>query len=95
MKRILLLTLILNLCACVTIAQQTVTMTSGGNANLEQELRRIARERILAFDLGGRNLWSPYVADGYIIATPSGPNKTKEQVMQGIPSVPCRIQGCV
>ncbi len=48
-----------------------------------RELSRIARERILAFDKGDTALWSRYVADGYVIATPSGVVETKQQVMQG------------
>ena len=50
---------------------------------LERELRTLARERILAFDKGDTTLWSPYVDDAYLIATPSGGIRTKQQVMQG------------
>lgn len=48
---------------------------------LEQELRRVARERILAFDQGDKSLWSQYVADGYVIATPSGKLVSKKQTL--------------
>lgn len=84
MKRILLIAFIL----CVTLslceAQTNATnASSNSDTNLEQELRKVARERILAFDKGDKSLWSPYVDDAYIIATPSGGIRTKGQIMQG------------
>lgn len=48
---------------------------------LEQTLTKAARERILQFDRGDKSLWSPYVADGYLIATPSGPVRSKKQIV--------------
>ena len=56
---------------------------SPGSETLEQELTRIARERILEFDKGDKAVWSSYVADGYIIATPSGPVRTLADVTGG------------
>ena len=83
-KRSLFLALLFCATPPVSIGQtRTADYSSVSDANLEQELRRIARERILAFDKGDKALWSPYVADGYLIATPSGVIRTKQQVMQG------------
>ncbi|WHZ17945.1 MAG: hypothetical protein OJF55_000094 [Rhodanobacteraceae bacterium] len=65
---------------CAALASQPATTTDG---NLESTLKRIARERILQFDRGDRHLWSPYVASGYLIATPSGAIQTRAQVMDG------------
>ena len=48
-----------------------------------RELMQLARERIEAFDLGDTAIWSPYVANEYIIATPTGKVITKEDVMNG------------
>ncbi len=66
-----------------TAQTQRLTSSSTEETSLARELTRIARERILLFDKGDTALWSPYVADGYVIATPSGALQTKQQVMQG------------
>lgn len=50
------------------------------SSTLEETLKSVARERILQFDRGDKSLWSSYVADGYFIATPSGPVRSKKQV---------------
>jgi hypothetical protein len=55
---------------------------------LEETLKSIARERILQFDRGDKTRWSSYVADGYFIATPSGPVRSKEQVTDGFAPPP-------
>jgi hypothetical protein len=62
---------------------QTAAPTAQSDADVEKELTRIARERILLFDKGDPKLWSPYVAAGYFIATPTGSLQSKEQVMRG------------
>ncbi|MBS0556531.1 MAG: DUF3471 domain-containing protein [Proteobacteria bacterium] len=49
--------------------------------SLEITLKGIARERILQFDRGDRLKWSGYVSDGYLIATPYGAVRTKNQEM--------------
>ncbi len=68
----------------ICIAQTTPVKPSlDSGINLEQELKKVARERILLFDKGDKELWSSYVADSYIIATPSGNIRTKQQTMQG------------
>jgi len=55
----------------------------GTTAELQKTLCALARERILQFDLGDRRVWSRYVADAYVIATPFGPVRTKLDVMDG------------
>ena len=50
---------------------------------LPATLCMLARERILQFDRGDREVWSRHVADGYVIATPFGPVRTKAEVMDG------------
>lgn len=50
---------------------------------LRSTLSALARERILQFDRGDRERWSRYVADGYLIATPFGPVRTKAGVLDG------------
>ncbi len=62
---------------------QTATVKTSADIDLEKELKEVARERILAFDKGDKDLWSSYVADGYIIATTSGGIETKEQQIKG------------
>jgi len=69
--------IILLLITAIPFAAQT------SDAALSAELQRIARERILIFDEGDAGKWSKYVADEYIIATPSGGVRTKKQVMDG------------
>lgn len=66
--------------SCVALASQPAATT---DKNLENTLRRIARERILQFDRGDRSLWGPYVAEGYLIATPTGVIQTRKEVMDG------------
>lgn len=83
MKRFLLIVFIFCAVSSLSIAQTTIKASTDSDTNLEQELKKVARERILAFDKGDKDLWSPYVAHGYIIATPSGGIITKEQQMQG------------
>jgi hypothetical protein len=65
------------------LSAQTPAPSARNDAKLEKELTRLARERILTFDKGDPKLWSPYVAAGYFIATPSGTLQSKEQVMRG------------
>ncbi len=48
-----------------------------------KELMQLAYKRIEAFDLGDTSIWSPYVANEYIIATPTGKVITKADVMNG------------
>ena len=48
-----------------------------------RELMQLAYKRIEAFDLGDTSIWSPYVANSYIIATPTGKVLTKADVMKG------------
>lgn len=79
MKRALAFLMMLSV-TCVAVASQPATKT---DRNLESTLKRIARERILQFDRGDRGLWGPYVADGYLIATPTGAIQTRNQVMDG------------
>lgn len=83
MKRFLLAVLIFWSASSLSLAQTTIKTSTDSDANLEQELKKVARERILAFDKGDKDLWSPYVADGYIIATPSGGIITKQQQIEG------------
>lgn len=66
--------------SCVAFASPPMTTT---DLNLENTLTRIARERILRFDRGDRSLWGPYVAEGYLIATPTGTIQTRKEVMDG------------
>lgn len=66
--------------SCVALASPPVTTT---DRNLENTLTRIARERILQFDRGDKSLWGPYVAEGYLIATPTGAIQTRKEVMDG------------
>lgn len=47
------------------------------------ELMQLAYKRIKAFDLGDTSTWSPYVANEYIIATPTGKVVTKADVLNG------------
>ena len=82
MKRILAIALLLVVPARPSAAQAVVG-ESNADATLEGELRTIARKRILAFDKGDTSVWSPYVDDSYLIATPSGGVRTKRQVMEG------------
>ena len=56
-----------------------IGQASEAGANLTKTLQSVARERILQFDRGDAKLWSPYVADGYLIATPSGRLLTREE----------------
>lgn len=79
MKRALAFLVMLSF-GCVALASQPATTADG---NLENTLKRVARERILQFDRGDRRLWSPYVAAGYLIATPTGAIQTRAQVMDG------------
>lgn len=79
MKRSLAFLMMLSL-SCSAFGSQPATTT---DSDLESTLKRIARERILQFDRGDRLLWSPYVATGYLIATPSGAIQTRAQVMGG------------
>ncbi|MBV9007853.1 MAG: DUF4440 domain-containing protein [Verrucomicrobia bacterium] len=62
---------------------QATAPTAQSDTELEKELTRIARERILLFDKGDPTLWSPYVHPRYFIATPSAALQSKEQVMHG------------
>src|SRR6476620_9094987 len=80
-----LLVLSMLLIGAFTCTAQTRNAATLGVADpkLEQELRKVARDRILAFDTGDPSIWSPVVDDSYIIATPTGPIRTKQQVMQG------------
>jgi hypothetical protein len=48
-----------------------------------KELKQLAFKRIEAFDLGDTSIWSPYVANEYMIATPTGKVITKADVMNG------------
>jgi hypothetical protein len=48
-----------------------------------RELSQLAHKRIEAFDLGDTSIWSRYVANSYIIATPTGKVITKADVMKG------------
>ncbi len=48
-----------------------------------RELMELVHKRIEAFDSGDTSIWSPYVANEYIIATPTGKVITKEEVMKG------------
>lgn len=78
MKRALAFLATLSL-GCVALGSQPATT----DKSLENTLKRVARERILQFDRGDRLMWSPYVAAGYLIATPTGAIQTKAQVMDG------------
>lgn len=49
----------------------------------KKDLMQLAYKRIEAFDLGDTSIWSPYVANEYIIATPTGKVITKADVMKG------------
>lgn len=66
--------------SCFAVASPPAAAADG---NLEATLKQIARERILQFDRGDKALWAPYVAAGYLIATPTGTIQTREQVMDG------------
>ncbi|HEX2607334.1 MAG TPA: nuclear transport factor 2 family protein [Flavisolibacter sp.] len=46
-------------------------------------LVQLAHKRIEAFDTGDTSIWSPYVANEYFIATPTGKIVTKSAVMAG------------
>ncbi len=84
MRRTVCIAFLCSAFASVATAQtQRLTSSSTEEASLARELSRIARERILAFDKGDTASWSPYVADDYVVATPSGVLQTKQQVMQG------------
>jgi hypothetical protein len=48
-----------------------------------RELMQLAHKRIEAFDLGDTSIWSPFVTNEYIIATPTGKVITKADVMHG------------
>lgn len=54
-----------------------------GDTVFVRELMQLAHKRIEAFDLGDTGIWSPYVANEYIIATPTGKIITKADVMRG------------
>lgn len=84
MKLALVVALLLGVPVRPCAAQATAVIgRSNADPTLERELRKVARERILAFDKGDTTLWSPYVDDAYIIAMPSGGIRTKKRVMQG------------
>lgn len=48
----------------------------------KNQLMQLAHKRIEAFDLGDTSIWSPYVANEYIISTPTGKIATKSDVMK-------------
>ncbi|MDB5279250.1 MAG: hypothetical protein JWR61_4205 [Ferruginibacter sp.] len=47
------------------------------------QMMQLAHKRIEAFDLGDTSIWSPYVANDYIISTPTGKIINKAEVMKG------------
>ncbi len=65
----------------VTSVSHGAQPSQSASPDLNATLQRLARERILEFDRGDRSRWSTYVADGYVIATPSGAVRTKSDVM--------------
>lgn len=79
MKRALAFLILMSLGWAAVSAQPA----TNADSNLENTLKRVARERILQFDRGDRRLWSPYVAEGYLIATPTGAIRSRAQVMDG------------
>lgn len=53
------------------------------DSTFQKELMMLAYKRIEAFDSGDTSIWSPFVANEYIIATPTGKVITKADVMTG------------
>lgn len=78
MKRIFFLTSALPLYFIATAQSQQNADTA-----FARELSQLALKRIEAFDLGDTSIWSPYVANEYFIATPTGKVLTKADVMNG------------
>lgn len=79
-KKLTLLTIILNIC-CICFSQ-TGTGKSQSDSAFKKMLMELAHKRIEAFDLADTSIWSPFVDDRYFIATPSGPIVTKAEVMK-------------